>query len=178
MNNAENDFKRQGPKVDNILGLQHKLLTVTGYDYCNGQLRWKCTCKCGNVAYVRSRKHLETRIGCKSCTAKARSAKKHPTVKHYGQKMRKYREYAQGASKRGLTFNISSELFLKLITQDCTYCGETPETFHGVDRVDSSKGYEPDNVVSCCSKCNYAKHALTLDEYKKWLVRAYNHLIK
>lgn len=27
----------------------------------------------------------------------------------------------------------------------------------GLDRLDNAKGYEPGNVVSCCSECNIAR---------------------
>ena len=54
---------------------------------------------------------------------------------------------------------------------------EEPYKHNGIDRVDPSKGYTIDNCVSCCSKCNYAKHDMTISEYNEWLTKAYNHMI-
>lgn len=40
----------------------------------------------------------------------------------------------------------------------CHYCGgERETTGTGLDRKDSSKGYEVENVVPCCRDCNTAK---------------------
>lgn len=54
---------------------------------------------------------------------------------------------------------------------------EEPYRHNGIDRINPNKGYSSDNCVSCCSKCNYAKHEMTIDEYKEWLVKSYNYLI-
>ena len=54
---------------------------------------------------------------------------------------------------------------------------EEPYKHNGIDRVDPNKGYTTKNCVSCCSKCNYAKHEMTLSEYKEWLIKSYKYLI-
>ncbi len=38
---------------------------------------------------------------------------------------------------------------------------------NGVDRVDSSRGYVKDNVVSCCKHCNLAKRDRTAEDFIK-----------
>lgn len=48
---------------------------------------------------------------------------------------------------------ISRDFAVQLMAQPCFYCG-LPHG-HGIDRIDSSKGYTEDNVRSCCEKCNY-----------------------
>lgn len=40
---------------------------------------------------------------------------------------------------------------------------------HGLDRVNNSKGYTLDNVVSCCFECNRSKNSISLD----WIASAY-----
>jgi len=54
---------------------------------------------------------------------------------------------------------------------------EEPYVHNGIDRVDPTKGYTPENTVSCCSRCNYAKHEMTLSEYRDWLKKSYEYLI-
>ncbi len=44
-------------------------------------------------------------------------------------------------------------------------------------KIDSTIGYTKENTTPCCSTCNFAKNNLTLNEFKTWLTRAYNHLI-
>jgi hypothetical protein len=53
-----------------------------------------------------------------------------------------------------------------------------PITYNGIDRVDSTKGYFNENVVSCCKVCNRAKSNLSLDEFKEWISKVYLKTIK
>lgn len=81
-----------------------------------------------------------------------------------------------GARTRGLAWDLPKELALDLVTDSCYYCGTPPDPCHGIDRVDNSRGYVEDNVVTCCRYCNMAKHTRTKEEYETWLIRAANHL--
>lgn len=54
----------------------------------------------------------------------------------------------------------------------CYYCGGSlPRQGTGLDRLDSSRGYELDNVVACCRSCNMAKKAVHHDAYMGHLIR-------
>lgn len=68
----------------------------------------------------------------------------------------KYKAYRDGARKRNIDFNITLEEFSTFWQNDCSYCGLSISTI-GLDRVDSSIGYNIDNIVSCCSRCNEMK---------------------
>lgn len=46
--------------------------------------------------------------------------------------------------------------------------------YTGLDRRDSSRGYDLDNVVPCCRACNVAKNDMTVDEFRAWLLRVYS----
>ena len=77
----------------------------------------------------------------------------------------------RSAERRGLTFAITLEDFLRLSGSSCSYCGiewsvETCRTDkgmngtykrNGIDRQDSDIGYVLDNCVPCCWKCNRLK---------------------
>lgn len=41
----------------------------------------------------------------------------------------------------------------------------------GIDRIDSSKGYESSNVVPACEQCNKAKLDYTPQEFDTWFER-------
>jgi len=43
--------------------------------------------------------------------------------------------------------------------------------YNGLDRIDNKNGYVKDNVVSCCTICNYAKHTLSYEEFMSYLER-------
>lgn len=51
-------------------------------------------------------------------------------------------------------------------------------TYNGLDRIDSNLTHTLDNVVPCCSQCNYAKHVRSLDEFKDWIIRVHDNIIK
>jgi hypothetical protein len=89
------------------------------------------------------------------------------------------------AVTRGLTWELERELVKTLVDQPCHYCGVLRAGFrkkrnisiryNGLDRVDSSRGYEPDNVVPCCGDCNMAKRTRSYDEFIEWTGRIARH---
>jgi hypothetical protein len=83
------------------------------------------------------------------------------------------RSYAQGAKVRGFIFCLNFDEFKELVTTPCHYCGNLPEgdRFNGIDRIDSSLGYVPENSVPCCRICNRAKSNSPVGEFESWLHR-------
>lgn len=92
--------------------------------------------------------------------------------------------YKSNAKRRGLEFNIPVALFYVLTQSRCYYCGCKPAAvstnsyrtdcfvYNGLDRLDSGLGYTPENVVSCCKFCNWAKSDRSSDDFKKWIQAA------
>lgn len=72
----------------------------------------------------------------------------------------RFRMLAINAAKRGVAMALTLEQYSKLVAADeCSYCGfGLPKAGSGLDRIDSTRGYEPGNVTPCCKDCNYAKH--------------------
>jgi len=74
---------------------------------------------------------------------------------------RRYRRYMYRATQvKHIDWMLSMEQCERLFTSPCEYCDRAPVLgvqLNGIDRVDSSKGYTPDNTVPCCKQCNYAK---------------------
>lgn len=68
---------------------------------------------------------------------------------------------AKMASKRrGIEFILTLEQYTTIINNECYYCsGHFGKVIYGsgLDRLDNSKGYTNDNVVSCCKLCNRLK---------------------
>lgn len=57
--------------------------------------------------------------------------------------------------------DLTKEQFEIITKQPCYYCGIIQDKgFNGIDRMDSTKGYEIDNCVSCCTECNMMKGAV------------------
>lgn len=62
------------------------------------------------------------------------------------------------AKRVGLVWDIPKETYRSLRSNPCHYCGgPLPETSTGLDRKDNAGGYTLDNVVPCCSICNYGR---------------------
>ncbi len=61
-----------------------------------------------------------------------------------------------GAKSRKLKWAIERAHYYALVSEPCFYCELKNDTEVGVglDRLDNSRGYEPNNVVSCCAMCN------------------------
>ena len=79
------------------------------------------------------------------------------------------------AKKRGVAFSLPRALFDDLITDACFYCGAPPNPLNGVDRVDNTQGYTPDNSVTACEHCNKAKRSLSRVAFERWIVQVYTH---
>lgn len=83
------------------------------------------------------------------------------------------------AKRRGLVCNLTFSYYSKLASNPCYYCaGELPQRGHGVDRVNSNKGYTKGNVRPCCTNCNRAKNDLSSSQFLKLVSEIYNNRIK
>jgi 5-methylcytosine-specific restriction endonuclease McrA len=80
-------------------------------------------------------------------------------------------QYQQTANRKGRAWELSAEMFEWLVTSDCHYCGLKPEIMHGIDRINSEKGYTEDNVVTACGQCNYAKRNQPVEDFLNWVDR-------
>ena len=72
------------------------------------------------------------------------------------------------ASQRDLVLSLTREDVESMCMQPCHYCGDDPQVvgvLFGLDRVENEGGYTKDNVVTCCSFCNYAKSDHHVDDF-------------
>lgn len=134
-------------------------------------------------------------IGDNKFTCQYCSLTKNKSVESYIESAKKsiYNNYKSKCKNRDWTFELPYDKFLEMIFKDCYYCGSKPSNkkivlYHektkdcniytnGIDRIDSTKGYELNNIVTCCSRCNSSKMDYTKEEYIEWIKKAYNNLI-
>lgn len=78
-----------------------------------------------------------------------------------------YTTYKTNTIKRGLEFTITEKEYNDFKLGTCYLCGTvgSKECQNGIDRVDSSKGYEITNCRSCCSWCNRFKNTTSYIEF-------------
>lgn len=171
-------------RIKNLTGNVYGYLTVVGplKRHKNTIVRL-CICKCGKETWVSSPK---LRSGhTQSCGCYREEFKK---IK-FGEAVRNniLDDYKRGAAKRNFSWTISDELFDSLLQGLCAYCSSPPLRerkarrgngnfiYNGIDRVNSSLGYDETNVVSCCYPCNRAKSNMTIDEFNSWIARLVAH---
>ncbi len=159
-------------------------LAVVSYEGPSNKYRF--ICQCGN-----ERVHSFQRVASgeiKSCGKCGKGGR--PLLENsLGAKRAVWQRYKQSAKRRGIEFSISTEDFYSLITLPCSYCKSPPKTsmklnahpdflYTGLDRVNNSAGYTLNNVVPCCSVCNFSKAGMSLDEWKNWITAVYKALME
>ena len=95
-----------------------------------------------------------------------------------------FSSYKIEAIKRKIEWNLSLEQCELAWKGNCFYCNCAPSQkhgrkvrangqyiFNGIDRVDNTKGYVANNVVSCCKTCNSAKMNKSKKEFIDWIKR-------
>ena len=145
---------------------------------------WTCRCICGTVKDVLGPELIGGHSKSCGCLTKDIHTKTDEQVAVTCL----HKNYRAGARNRNLDFTLSKELFLSLIKSNCYYCGSLPSNvynnaykgsnhnpflYNGIDRVDSSRGYTEDNVVSCCFICNRAKNNMSKSQFLQWIKRIY-----
>jgi hypothetical protein len=164
-----------------------KLVVVERSSTTNAKqvIEWVCQCDCGNTVIKRG-DNLRRGFGhhC-GCSITKPSLRKDP--KHVGS-LRAYANYKKAAAHRNLSFDLSLEVFRSFLHRPCEYCNDVDSNcislstglffhYNGLDRIDSSLGYFPTNIVPCCRTCNVAKAEMSVDEFKLWVVRVYNNVL-
>lgn len=123
---------------------------------------------CGNE-FISRNKGRENKYCCRACSRKHYKILNHDRLLVQANKRRNtvkvdkpewiFNNIKRSCKYRNLSFNISYEYFLEHFWHiPCSYCGSEINTA-GIDRLDSSLGYEIDNCVPCCTKCNMMKQA-------------------
>jgi hypothetical protein len=146
------------------------------------RVMWYCDCDCGNKDIAIESNNL--RLGHhKTCGTRCKLRVK---PNNHAAKNTVFLQYRNNALKRNMEFSLTREDVNSLIEEPCVYCGTTESNiintdtytyrYNGIDRIDSQKGYELGNVVTCCKYCNRAKSDMSLDEFKDWIKSVVNRL--
>lgn len=89
----------------------------------------------------------------------------------------KYASYINRANGSGKSFELTVEEFERILSCDCSYCGTSNSIV--IDRIDSRKGYDIDNVQPLCQDCNFMKgYYFTGSNLEQHLIKVCKHFIK
>jgi hypothetical protein len=175
-----------------LQGLRFGRLLVIGpasrEDRVATKARWLCKCDCGKTINTRT-DYLRTGRAT-SCGCWLNSARKGLYTAAWNQVYTKLKNLAYRRKDRVLEWSLDRAETIALAKSNCHYCGAEPfqrrttksaqkddVMFTSLDRVDSAGGYTRDNVVPCCRNCNYAKNALSVEEFRAWICRVHAHFI-
>lgn len=159
-----------------ITGQQFSDLIAIKHSHKKGNKHyWLFRCKCGKEAIKRKDqvlngkfKHCGNHTGNKNHRRKENGEAAFNTL---------YRTYKYHAKLRKLSFDLTREKFKELTSSNCYYCNIKPSReqksrttvyiCNGIDRVDNHKGYEVNNCVPCCRRCNSIKMGISKDMIEK-----------
>jgi hypothetical protein len=157
----------------------HKFNELTAIKYNSsdkkGNAKWLCLCSCGKETVTKAESLISGEAG--SCGHNSRGLgspiKKNTNIR------KRYSTTRSRAKYCGRDFYITFEQFKDLDEQPCKYCNTHGSLRGGgIDRVDSSIGYTPENSVPCCRVCNAAKNAYTEDEFLSHAQKIVAHTIR
>jgi len=135
----------------------------------------------------RSRLGLPQLAICNTCGCEFQRINQHSQCEHCTPDQRGYaadyrnslngrwQMYKNNASRRNIEFNPTISDFAALWSKPCHYCGDAIKTI-GVDRIDSARAYEMENVVACCGRCNEMKMGATIDEWLDHMKKILRHM--
>lgn len=85
--------------------------------------------------------------------------------------------YKSRAKTSGLAWQLTDDKAREFFLSPCTYCGLPATSLlpSGIDRKDSTRGYETDNIFPSCPQCNYAKSDYAFHVWEAWLDRIVNY---
>lgn len=163
-----------------------RLLVVSPAKSKHKRAYWNCLCDCGHTCTAMGkdlRQGKKRSCGClrresSQVNAKAMTASNNlpPGVAAFNLL---YAGYRCSAESRAIAFNLSKNEFKSLTELACFYCGLKPKEvyapnlpnggyiYSGVDRKDSSLGYDPENCVPCCKMCNWMKNVYSVEVFIK-----------
>lgn len=188
-------------RYKNRIGEKYGRLTVISFagrnEYSIKQktVLWNCKCDCGTENHlVHARNLASGRVQSCGCLAIEQSRKagiSRAAPKGQAAQKRIYNKYTNEAKRRQLSFELTFDQFLKLITSNCHYCNSEPRghttayrrfldnesfTHNGIDRANSNIGYIVSNCVPCCKYCNFGKYDLSVNDFKNHIKKIAIHL--
>jgi hypothetical protein len=149
---------------------------------------WKCRCSCGKVT-VAEASHMKSGLtnSCGHTRGMKLGQTRNGLVSDFPQFNALFNQYRRAAEQRGLAFELTVEQVASLVIRNCHYCGAAPVQMgsqgglrmirNGIDRKDNSLGYITENTVSCCSRCNFAKKTMSIDEFLSMCIRVAQHTL-
>ena len=163
------------------------------------RILWLFKCECGKQIEVSAsdiQQKRKTHCGCKIKEIWNNAGKiisqKNTKPNKQGPINKLYGQYQRAAAKRGYEWKLSKSEFIHFLTQNCYYCGASPSNeysnskhrttentlvYNGIDRMENTIGYNLNNCISACYKCNKMKMELNKQDFLDHIKKIYNKLL-
>jgi hypothetical protein len=149
---------------------------------------WYCQCKCGTKRIVRGTALVRGKsLGC-GCTSAEKSRHFNSLPPGIAAWNTLFKRYQREAKNRNILFCLTKDEFKEITTKNCFYCDSPPSNlmkarggsvqYNGIDRKNNLLGYEINNVVPCCGKCNRLKYKDTEEDFLTHIFRVANFQLK
>jgi hypothetical protein len=142
-----------------------------------GHFKILCECKCGTQKILREKDLVDGITKSCGCLKKGLSFNgllTHKPKTKVSNCKTGFNRIKNAARSRHLMFDIPYEDYLlNYYNKNCYYCNAIDCT--SLDRIDSSKGYLHDNIVSCCKICNSMKNTLSQNDFISHIRQIINH---
>lgn len=148
-------------------------------------LYYKCLCDCGKESNVNGSKLKNNHTRSCGCLHNDTRKDHRKLEKGIANRNALINSYKGNAKVKKLEFNLSNEEMISIFESNCYYCNRPPYCiferkntngayiFTGIDRMNPSKGYSIENVVPCCTQCNYNKRDMNFEDFLKWIEVVY-----
>lgn len=149
-------------------------------DLSKMKICYECGCKKDLVEFSKDSTRFDGLSNkCKSCKSNHNKEyyKEVENKGYYKTKKGRFSSYKSGSKSRGIDFNLTEDEFFSFWQKDCYYCGSKIDTV-GIDRIDSSIGYNINNCRSCCFICNTMKSSLKESDFLNHIQKVLNNINK
>lgn len=76
----------------------------------------------------------------------------------------RFMSYRRNAKSINVPFGLDEKFFAENMNRNCFYCNDKIDGI-GIDRIDSNCGYELNNIVICCRRCNWSKNKYGVNDF-------------
>ena len=171
----------------NLIGQKFgKLTVVEAVGVRDSHARWRCICDCGLEKIVKTGMLKDKSV--RSCGCLHNTPGGSHLAPGISTRNMIIRTYKDNAKRINAVWELSIDEVVNLFSGNCFYCGCPPSrtrktlnkhgsfTYNGIDRLDNTKGYSTNNVVSCCTVCNFKKHSMSYQEFFNWVMKVADNL--
>lgn len=102
---------------------------------------------------------------------RADKGKKRPTYRY--SQPRQFVSYQRKAIVNKVSFSLSVDEVMGLLSQDCGYCGGSYQI--SIQRINPKAGYDLENVIPCCVKCSTMQSIYSSPEFLRKVKEIYQH---